>query len=661
MGNSPESAISTTTARRKCAAACFLLCIVAIPISGALLWGRARRDAQPARRHQRPYLTSQNRSLRLLRLEKPERKDLLKIFWHHLNARATTGTDQPLPAKDLSPKLSVQFDATVFATLYGRGRKSIRRRARTGSLGDAMRALAQKIRGTDAYNKRGYPEEKHPRVRIDILTHSSPLSALRRHQFAGLGFGRPRGTAAWKDERTEVFLPSDFAGTRALSTRDILESPVRELGLSPDSWKRKDLQMSLLQSYSLVSEWDNRHEAVKLIRGLPRRRNVFRPGMNRSARMVARFIVRMQERDGDFKEFYSASTNMSAPNKSVAAQARSTVRLMQHLLRTGQSRKKKYHTFCRRSLADLLEHIKTVPDVPSVAFVDAPGSPETPSLLDTAWVLHAFSVYQEMTSDTTWQDLIHRLSQFLLLTQNDDGAFVSSPWDSGEEKGNTQHQPLSPEAPHRRQSVCSSALAAAYGQKQDPAMLRGAQKGLEQMRNHIQNAEEPTLRQYQGFIQTVLDLSDYLPTARYVPLVRQSVQTVLETQLQESSTTSPDIAGGIIQHHPPRALDSSRALSTYAAAYLLLKRHRSNDNAFLAGRIQRAARASAQFLLQFQFTKTNSYYILMPSQTLGGIRLRPGSNLATLEDACAVLRALDLSARATNLIPDEDDTQSKNK
>ncbi len=658
MNDDPEHAVSDTPPSRKSVAACFLLTVVALPLIGALLWGRSRRDAPTASAPNHLYFTSHRPALANFHLDRMERNALLEIFWRNLRSRKPLDTEKRTPDDPIPKTLTIPTRFTVFVTLYAAGRDSIRRHSRKTSLAGTVRSLAQEIRESKTYTDRGFPGTEHPRVRIDIVTQSIPLSIRRRHQLSRLVSGRPWGIAMWKKQRTAVFLPTEFAEKRALTYRDSLEAPAQEMNLAPAVWKEKDTRISLLRSYSFVSARSNPRKGLELVRGLPFRRQITRNKVNSSCRMLARYIRRMQNSQGRYHEYRNASTHMSAPTARPPAQARATLRLIQHTARTEPDEKGKWRTAFRRSLAGLLQSVKTVPDTPSIAFVGPQKGTQAPSLPATAWVLRAFCAYNRLTSDPTWNGLIQRLSRFLLLSQNEAGAFV--PVSASKEDTNEDRKEKSAQFDHYRQSICASALATSYGVTQDPAVLRGAQKGVERMRSHMRESDPLSIPEHHQFIGSVFTLSHHLPATRYHALVRKSIRRILNDQLLESDVSSPDLIGASLQHYPPNTHDTARTLASCAAAWRILKQGSGGDESFLRERIRRAARLASRFLLQFQFTRENSYYVLIPAQTYGGIRQQPGSNLATVNDAEMALRAMDLYVGSRHLVKAPNDTESKN-
>ncbi|MFW6456823.1 MAG: hypothetical protein ACOC0A_00875 [Planctomycetota bacterium] len=617
-----------------------------------VLWGRLFQPQDSFDPETTPHFTSQKQSLRLLQLTEKDRTALLTLFWEGIRKPDSSETDDREDSDDLPETLRTKYDATVAATIYAPGRRQIRRRTRKSTLADSIRHLAQAIRESDAYTDQGYSGDTNPRVRIDILTHSSPLSSIHRHQLNNLPLSAPLGTAVRHDQKTALCLPGDFASNSSLSYADCLQSPLLQLDIQSEKWEDAGVKMSLLRTSSFISTRDEPDDSLKLYRGLPVRQHLTASNTEHSANTLARFIGKMQNRRGLYEDFHNAINSLSAPNESTISQARTTGTLLKHVDRSSSQNDSNLLAVCRQSLTTLLERVKAIPDKTSMAFAVAKEDSDKPSLLATAWTLHAFSVYTHTTSDPSWEDLILRLSRFLLLSQNEKGIFVP-PVENDNDDANEEEQ-------QRRQYACVTALAASYQVSEDRDFLLSSREGLEQMHSHMKKTQVISPEHSSAFINGVLDLSPHLPVSRYMPSVRKAVKQTLNSQITNFHALTPDLVGGSLFDYPPSSYVTANTLNTLAAANILLDKSSSQSTSFFSKRIREAARKACQFLIQFQFTGANSYYVLSPTQTLGGIRRRPGSNLATIKTAEAALRALNVFRHSDALNETESDTKSKN-
>jgi hypothetical protein len=107
-------------------------------------------------------------------------------------------------------------------------------------------------------------------------------------------------------------------------------------------------------------------------------------------------------------------------------------------------------------------------------------------------------------------------------------------------------------------------------------------------------------------------------------------------QLSVQDAPSLDLVGGSLGAQPPHVADTAADLAGFASWWLL---ETATEHAKDA---RCASLNAARYIVQFQFSSENSYYLVDSESALGGFRNKPGGNLATLHCAAQALESLNL-------------------
>lgn len=642
---------------QRAAAALFLLALVAVPVAVALLWGRT------GPRHRLPP-TDSPLSLapvlpagESLGLMADDREFLSKLFLRTLRDPDASPKVEEAPRNCRRPLRPV-----VFATLYAPGRRRLRVRAREGSLAASVRRAAREMAEAPAYRNRGFHSAADAALRIDVILREVPLSVPRRRQLAAMEMANPVGAALAGEEKRTVFLPSDLAEHRALDHEDILQALCRERKLSPHAWKKDTRAVSMLWTDSFLHLPSDGGKTVPVTRGLPVVEEVSAGDAAEAGRLAAEFLARMGGAGGgSFPVSYNATTGTATPGASVIAGARATAALARHAGGREEGPRSRLVAVCRAPLAALVREVRAVPGEESIAFVAAGGDQDrAPSVEATAAVLSAFSAWRAAAGQKDWDELIGRLTNFLLLVQDENGRFRRL-----EATAQLESEPPSQEtgkmtpAAARRQALAARALAAAFAERQNPAALLGAQRALEALTARPEALDSPVVGRPLG--RAVLEVSAHLPVGHYLPMVRRSLGPLFARQLGAGDAPAPDLIGGALDRMPPSVAETASDLEAFATGRQLGLQVAGEQDPYFADRCGRAAERAARFIAQFQFRPTNSYYVPDPPAALGGFRRRPGSNLVPLQAVRNGLEALDLFATTfAGTKQEDDDSQGQN-
>jgi hypothetical protein len=638
---------------QRASAALFLLALVGVPVVVALLWGRtgARRRVAPT---DSPLSLSpvlpEGESLAL----GPEDREFLsKLFLQTLRDPKAPAKDKVVPAncrRILRP--------VVFASLYAPGRRRLRVRAREYTLAASVQGAARDMSEEAEYSNRGFLRSGDLSLRIDVILREVPLSVPRRRQLAALDLSKPVGVALAGEEDRTVFLPSDLAEHRALDHEDMLQAVCRKRKLSPHAWTKDTHAVSMLwtESFLHLPSGEGEERTMPLVRGLPLVKEVSPSEATRAGRLAAEFLVKMGHAGGGtFPVSYNATTGTASADAPVTARARATAALARHAADREEEPRGRLLEAARAPLAGLVREVRALPGNESIAFVATGKNQEkAPSVEATAVVLQAFCAWRAAADQKDWDELIGRLTNFLLLVQKENGRFPRMNTSAGiegktssEEKGEMRP----PDA--RRQAVAAWALAAAFAERQDPAALLGAQRALETLKNQPAALDSPVVGR--PLARAVLALSPHLPVSRYLPMVRRSLQPLFARQLGAEDAPAPDLAGGALGRMPPSVAETAADLEAFVAGRQLALQVPGKQEPYFADRCRRAAQQAARFVVPFQFRPTNSYYVLDPAAALGGFRRRPGSNLVPLQTVQNALEGLDLFATTFTQTEDKDD------
>jgi len=326
---------------------------------------------------------------------------------------------------------------------------------------------------------------------------------------------------------------------------------------------------------------------------------------------------------------------------SVTAQARATGSLLRF---AAWQKEDNLLPACRRAIGQLVRQVYVSPQVPERAFVNP--SQDVASLQDAAATLDALCAYRQVAQDKTWDDLIGRLGNLLLFLQREDGSFHAA-YDSAAHKAVQSEGPTDMAS----QADAAGALALAYGELNAPRLLLGAQKSLEYLSQQDLRPAGPEAGR--RFVEAARELSVFLPVDRQMPQVWKVADALRDGQLSPEEVPAPDLAGGILHGYPPPVAETAADLEVFVSAWLLTGQRKDAESRAFGQRTWPAALAAARYLVQFQFTPENSYYLEDPGAALGGFRWQPGSNLVILEGVERGLDGLRLLAESFPLVPKE--------
>jgi hypothetical protein len=637
-------------------AALFLLALVAVPVAVALVWGRTSHE-QRLKRAEKPLSLGPVLPVgETVELGSEDRRFLASVFWRNLrNQKTEVGPDEV-------PRMCRRsIQPVVYATLYAPGRRRLQVNAREKTLARAVRRCAREMVERPEYRKGSFQRAQKATARLDIITRELPLSVTRRHQFASMQLVGPLGVALHDQRGTGTFLPSEFAELRALDHRGMLSEICRQLDLSPTAWQGPQRKVSMLWTESFLTTAEDK--PASLLRGLPLVQEVSATDADQSARLAAGFLARLADTGSRFAQSYNATTGTATPGGSVVLQARATAALARHAGRCNEPRRRRLLATCRPPLALLVRDVRTSSEKIPIAFVPSEESVHNgPSITGTAAVLSAFCEWRAASGEKDWDELITRLTRFLLLVQEENGRFhpiqePPRPGSEPESSGRTEGA-MEPEAA-RRQALAAGALILAFRELENPSALLAAQRALEALRKAPKGLDSPLAGSV--LCDAVLALSAHLPIGRYMQMVERAMEPLFERQVAPEDAPAPDLSGGSLDRFPPATAQTAEDLRAFAVGWLLAQRRGQNAAPHFASRCRHAAIRAARYLVQFQFQPANSYYVLESAKAMGGFRRRPGSNLVPLKAAYRGLNAMDAFWSATTETEQNDhDSQSQN-
>ena len=623
----------TRESRRREKAILFLLAACVVPVVVGLAWGPLHKTAPPGLAPPPPAALAPEPSFdSAVALGEEDQQYLMSLFLDSLKPSGPAAGDTAAPEA-----CRRVVDRTVFVTLYAPDQRPLRASAREKSLQETVQVLARRVLSQEEFQKKGFDRTEQLRVRFDIVTEEQDLPLDRREQFALLGVGAPLGIVLRFEGRGHAFLPDDVAERSALSYMDMFEALSREAELLPGSWREKQCHASVLRAESFVNSAPGSSNCLSLLRGLPLIREAGIAQVRRSCRLAADYLVHTQREDGSFAAVFQAATGSPEAGGDLRSQARAVSALARFC--SWQGEKDGPHiTSCRGALAWLLRHVYAPKDV-GIAFVRS-SEGEAPSLRDSAAVLHALCAYRQAAGDETLDDLIARLGNFLLFSQQEDGSFGSVPA-PGTDKATP---PESPRPDWDSQAEAAGALALVYGELKAPQFLLGSRKALDYLKGQREVSEQ--LQSARSYVTAVRELSRFLPVEAYTQGVRTIVERLLEMQLTAEEAPTPDLAGGAMRAYPPLVGETAADLECFLGGWLIAAS--SNEAGTIAFSVvaRPAALNAGRYLVQFQFLPENSYYLAEPVAALGGFRQQPGSNLITLESVQQALDGLRLLAQA---------------
>ncbi|MFW5982516.1 MAG: hypothetical protein ACOCQ9_01110 [Candidatus Brocadiia bacterium] len=645
------------TESQKMIAALFLLALAVLPVAGALLWGRMRQTYAPPPSEENLYLSGNDPALRELNLTDRERQFLMERFLQALNDSSQDNDSSAADGPEICQK---NVDTTVYATIYGPSRSPIRHAARKSSLLNSVLDLAEQIRSDSRYEERGYHRLDDPRVRIDVITSEMPVDVPQRLQAAELHIGESVGATIRHEDQLETFLPGDFAEKRPLTYEGMLDFICQEVELPPDAWQERKRDISLCRSLSFINTADDSSSPISLRWGLPLVGEVSEVDRTRSAQGVAGFIAELRDpASGQLQKHYDATTDIRGSGADLRSHARALSALSRYVHtasnQLSDGNREDLLTACRDAIGRLVDNVRSLPDEPPVAFATVENDDTVrPSILLTAELLHGLGGYRRATDEEDWDDLMERCADFLLLTQNRDGVFsLPEDMERSRQNGNSAEDDLA-----RRQSAGVKALITAYEELGQSAYLAGAKRAISPLEARVES--EDAQIPHDEYVLAAAALARHLPAERYSQTIQKILGPRLERQMSDLDAPTPMLAGALSDPWPPPTSTTAQFMKMFASASYIGRQAEGSSAERFAQLCEKAARRAARYIVQFQFTPDNSYYVLTPTQARGGIRKYPGSNRATLSGATRALAAFNTFAQLQEIVNKADDTKSQN-
>jgi len=625
-------------------AALFVLAVLCVPVLAALAWSRVGGGAPPAgapvqgggRQPPAPQPAP---------LDGADRQYLMALLLDSLDALADS---RELPDPSDAPEACREArHLELFATLHAPGRQRARASAREASLALSTLSVAGQLYDQGGFFAESLPPRSESRVRFDILTRQHHLPHAQRGVFSLTAMGAPLGIALRDGATRHVFLPGDLAESWALDNLTAFRAINREAGLPPRDWRDRRYPVQALGAESFVNDAPGSTRCVGAVRGLPVVERVglaeARASRDLAALQLARLFGLSTVRDPEalapqhaetFAAAYDALTGLPARGGELRAQAQAAAALARFPGRRGEGADESILTALRMSLLWLNDFVRVPDDYPDTAVVlRSEAADRCMPVQDTAAVLTAFCEYRHATADGTWDDLIERLGAFLLLMQDDEGAFRMG--------AGPQHAGDGDAA----QAEAALALALAYREVPDRVrFLLGSQRALSRLAERSESSADPEASR--RFIAAVRGYSVILPPNRFMPRLREAVSTLMAAQLSPRDAPAPDLAGGALHGYPPPVGETAADLEAFVGAWLVLAASKDPRAQELCKQARDAALDAARYVAQFQYSPLNSYYLRDPQPALGGVRRQPGSNLVTLEATHRALDGMGLLAQA---------------
>ncbi len=653
-------------------AAVFVLAVLLAPVLAALAWGRLSRPARPwpieppadPMALAPPMAPGQS-----LDLGDAEQQYLVELLFDSLKALAAGGEGprgEPPPARDAPPECTRELNAALFATLYLPGQGSITALARAASLVDATRLAAQRLAQRPAFAEHWSKAVAQARARLDIVTEQADLSIHQCEQLYEMDTAEPFGLALAQAGELYVFLPADLAGPRADSHAQMLDALCREASLGQGAWRTTGLRMSLLRAVSFANIVPGGSNVVEVPQGLPVVHSVG-PGLLRhSCRLAADYIARRWDPAGGGPpaERRDAATGRElaagwAPGPGAAElHARCAAALARWYERSGDPA---HLAVAEAAMAWLLERVRVLAAHPDRAHVapERPGAPA--SLTDAAAALELCCAQHLASGGQGSEDLILRLGWFLLALQREDGGFHAGYDESADAPAAGADGEARPAAA-ADEANAARALVAAYKAVKQPEFLLGAQKALGRLAGEEVSARSGP-EAARRFVVAVWEYGSVLPADPYLARVADAVAMLARRQLSDAQAPVPDLAGGAAGGFAA-AGETEADLEAFSAAWLLAAGHEGPQASVtqpegpqalvtqaeaLRAACRRAAPAAGRYVMQFQCTPLNSYYLMEPLQASGGVRMRPGSNMVRIASVGRALDGLALLSLAMEL------------
>jgi hypothetical protein len=536
---------------------------------------------------------------------------------------------EPVPEAGAAPATVTRpVGAPVFVTIYEPGKQRVRVAARRATLAESVRQAAHDVR-----ERSQRPPAPHTlRLRIDVLRQARFLPTGRRVAFACRGFGPPLGVALRSGDRFVFFLPADVADYQAETHEMMLQAVCRQAGLDPSAWQMPSVTMWRLETAGFVNAAPGSRHALPSPRGLtsPGEPNIAR--LLRANRLLGQYLARVQKEDGAYLNYWDPASGLATGCDSVPEQAGVAAALAElcELLP-----KQEYLTSCYEAVSYFLRHTDMVRGNRPMAFTRRDEACrdywETEA---SAQVLEALCRYRRVSGLTEPDPWIAALAEFLLFMQREDGG-LELQYDV---KTGGRSTPRAGAKSVTPQAKAALALALAYRELRAPAYLQGACRALDALWEEDSERKEPHAPQEARWLAMAAEqVGAASQTETYHSWVKRIAAGRRQAQLVSSDVPAADLVGGTLSGFPPLAGHTADDLVVFTVACMMDATGDAENRS--------AARRAARYIMQLQFLPENSYYLVSPSASSGGVREYLGSNLVKVQTLESVLRGLVALAR----------------
>ena len=584
-----------------------------------------------------------------LTIAREDREYLVRLLLDSLKASPRGG--EPTPVAAAPPGCHREVNAAVCVSLYAPGCERAFTLARAPDLASSVRSAAGRLNARAGFRRAWAERLDEARVRIDIVTEQVELSPHAREQFFVMGVGRPVGLALMHEGRLHVLLPADVAGPRVGGTDRMLSALTREAGLRSGAWRFRSVRVSMIRAISFVNVQPGGASCVEIPSGLPVVREWGPALLRRSLQLAAGYLTdRWAEGGGKPPpEARDVASGMEFPLGAGDAGLRRDARCAAALARVAARRPDdRALAVCSVVVRAAGDRARVPQAWPATAFVSCGEAGSPAQLADTVAALELCCAFRQAFGEKGVDDLIRRFALFLLLTQRADGAFHAGHDEAAEGPVlDADGRPLIAGQPATADAARSLLLA--FKALDMPECLLGAQKAL----LWLARADEPLLgpAAARRFVVAAWEYATVAPADPFMARTAEAVDALARHQLSDRTAPAADLIGGSAHQMPPLVGDTAADLEAFAAGARIAAAEGATQ---LHDRCREAARSAARYVMQFQYTALNGYYLRDPSRARGGLRRRPGSNLVPVESVARAVDALNLLTQLLESVPRED-------
>jgi hypothetical protein len=428
------------------------------------------------------------------------------------------------------------------------------------------------------------------------------------------------------------FLPADVADYQAETHEAMLQTVCRQAGLDPSAWQMPSVTMWRLETVGFVNAAPGSRHALPSPRGLtsPGEPNIAR--LLRATRLMGQYLARVQKEDGAYLNYWDPASGLATGCDSVPEQAGVAAALAELCeLRP----KQEYLTSCYEAVSYFVRHTDMVRGDRRMAFTRRDEACrdywETEA---SAQVLEALCRYRRASGLTEPDPWIAALAEFLLFMQREDGG-LELQYDvrtGGRSTPKAGARSMTPQA------KAALALALAYRELQTPAYLQGARRALDALLEEDSTRQEPHAPQQARWLAMAAEQTGTaLQSDRYRSWVKRIAAGRRRAQLVPPDVPAADLVGGTLSRFPPLAGPTADDLVVFTVACMMDATGNVEDRS--------AARRAARHIMRLQFLPENSYYLVSPSASSGGVREHLGSNIIKVQTLESALRGLTALAR----------------